>query len=318
MSRFGCIQARTFLLQGGGGGGGNTPFVAVGGTNAVKTSALGVSWAQRSAPATFGRVGFNGTRFATLGYTSDDNGTSWTNRGAPSGSANRITGAGPLWVRAGANGSGVGALFSATDGFTWTQRQTGVSGVGFVPLYWDGSQYIALHASPSNGVQVGLYTSPDGQTWTSRSNNLPTQTASDNRYPLDIVKFGSFWYVLMQVSDSINTLYRSSDLASWTGVDAQLQSTGDGALAASSTAIVGTDGSTIIYSTTGAAASWNVASVATPGDGFAGSIPRIIFKDSIFCAPYTGTSGEMFTAGPGGASFAIASAIAGGGYSDVA
>jgi hypothetical protein len=147
-------------------------FVAVAGSTATAaTSTDGITWTQRSLPATstWQSVCFGGGLFVAL--TSSDSvaatspdGITWTLRNLPSSQNwHGVTYGGGLFVAL-AYSSAIAA--TSPDGITWTQRSLPVSSTWYAVTY-GGGQFVAL----ANSSTVAA-TSPDGITWTQRVNSV--------------------------------------------------------------------------------------------------------------------------------------------------
>lgn len=147
--------------------------------------------------------------FGTVVYTTD--GTTWS--AARGGNINMfisdIIYANSIFVATAKNASGngpgtSGAIYSSTDGETWTARVTGISS-GANGVCWSGSQFVVMLASGS------IYTSSNGTTWASASTNLSTTS----RY-YGSIAFGNSVYVTVVNNGTNNEWYYSSNATSWT------------------------------------------------------------------------------------------------------
>lgn len=117
-------------------------LVAVGGGNLVAASADGVTWSRYPLTAAGGAI-------------PNCNDVMWT---------------GSQYVAVGGyfdEGGGVvrPAIFASTDGITWTQRTTSVTGGGLASIAWNGSRFVAV------GYGMVL-TSTDGITWQNNSSGM--------------------------------------------------------------------------------------------------------------------------------------------------
>jgi hypothetical protein len=145
--------------------------------------------------------------------TSSD-GISWTARSVTAGAPGVYTvgyGGGTFVAVAFSNGiPNVTRIHSSIDGATWVARQlpAGVSEVELVGLTYGGGQFVAV------GDNQGIFTSPDGVTWTNRSQS------------------GAYWLVSVTYADGVFVVfgYRSSNyqsviLRSEDGIDWSEQTT---------------------------------------------------------------------------------------------
>ena len=218
---------------------GNGSFVAVGGfsnigpSGSILTSPDGVTWTTRSSGSSnnlFGVAYGNGT-FVAVGYTAvnpscstgqcatiltSSDGAAWSVRFSdtsgqsgtpPAGSSFRgVTYGNGIFVAVGyavgSSGNLTGAIFTSSDGITWTARFFG-SPINFLlgVTYGDGTFVVA--------GEHGILTSPDGITWTSR--------LSDNSIGLYGVTYGNGIFVAVGGSGNGTTnVMTSPDGITWT------------------------------------------------------------------------------------------------------
>jgi hypothetical protein len=116
----------------------------------------------------------------------------------------RIRWNGSYWI-AGASTSqtGITNLARSLDGFTWSN--VGAITAGITGLEWNGDIWLA-------SSQGGLWTSPDGTTWT---NTYPS-SIFNNGNGGDVAWSGSYWYALGCNAAGTNwTVVRSQNGSSW-------------------------------------------------------------------------------------------------------
>lgn len=87
----------------------------------------------------------------------------WTERTLPVATGSQIALYGVTWSSARFLFVAVGEdIFTSPDGITWTEQQTGFSGMLF-DVSWTGNQFFALGG---DGFGNSVLTSPDGESWT--------------------------------------------------------------------------------------------------------------------------------------------------------
>jgi hypothetical protein len=115
----------------------------------------------------------------------------------------RIRWNGSYWLAGGSSQTGVTGLARSFDGFTWSN--TGSINSAITGLEWNGDVWLA-------SSQGGLWTSPDGTTWTS---TYPS-SIFNNGNGGDVAWSGSYWYALGCNAAGANwTVIRSRDGANW-------------------------------------------------------------------------------------------------------
>lgn len=148
-----------------------TIYLTAGTSGTMRASSDGITWTSRSSgtSTTFNAVVY-GTRFVAVGFsgmirTSTD-GTTWTPRASGTSSAlYDVAWSGSRYVAVG----GFGEILWSNDGFTWNFATVpaGLSGTTFYGVTWGNSQFVAVSW---DGVgSSGIYTSPDGLTWSTQS-----------------------------------------------------------------------------------------------------------------------------------------------------
>lgn len=113
-------------------------------------------------------------------------------------------------------------LISYDNGQTWFVEKNNLPGDnrltsgGIIDAIWDGTRYIALHGNSGGGGSTGIYTSPDGITWTlEKTFSSPT---SSKTYSLNSIGFDGQNYVVAETDSIQSKIYSSADLLNWTQV----------------------------------------------------------------------------------------------------
>jgi hypothetical protein len=115
----------------------------------------------------------------------------------------RIRWNGNYWLAGGSSQNGVTGLARSYDGFTWAN--VGSINSAITGLDWNGDIWLA-------SSQGGLWTSPDGTTWTS---SYPS-SIFNNGNGGDVAWSGSYWYALGCNAAGTNwAVIRSQDGANW-------------------------------------------------------------------------------------------------------
>lgn len=123
----------------------------------------------------FVSVGANFTQYSSDGLTWSNSANTQTAVGFGSNTPNQVRYLNGLYVVPTNNG----ALYTATDGITWTAQTTGViTGTTFYASEWNGTRYVVVG---NNGIYL---TSTDGATW------APNRDASMSTYYACSVVFG--------------------------------------------------------------------------------------------------------------------------------
>jgi hypothetical protein len=200
-------------------------FVAVSGsgTNRVQTSPTGTTWTAQSAPsytwqsvcwspdlALFVAVGYNGTDGVVM--TSPD-GTTWTERTSPASSGQWSSVCWSpeldLFVATAGSGSGNRVMYSS-NGTAWTSVTAGSSNIA---VCW--SPELSLFVT----VGSTIYTSPNGTTWTSRTNPSASSWQSVCWSPaLSLFVAVSTNDVMYSSNGTAWTLATPAEANAWTGV----------------------------------------------------------------------------------------------------
>lgn len=186
----------------------------------ILTSTDGLNWTQRSTPgfSTPGRITYGAGRFVAAGssaniLTSTD-GTTWTSisiPGATNGIIDGVTFANGKFVAVGRDSSFTAAAFVSTDGTTWTASNAiaGTSNsTGFIDVAGNANGFVAVGGS-------FVYSSPDGMTWTARTNVMPLapRQMDNNRDSASGLAFAGTMFFHLGNYGSIAT---STDGAAWT------------------------------------------------------------------------------------------------------
>ena len=173
----------------------------------IYSSTDGITWTSRSATG-FGStsiivgVYWSGTYFVAISSqghiaTSSNTGATWTQR------AKETT----FGFTCGAYGNGVyiasgGALYTSTNGTTWTNRAATAPGVVLSSVTYGNSKFVGV------GASGGITTSTDGITWTSPINPVTTN--------LNGITYGGSKFVAVGTSGVILT---SLDGITWIKVE---------------------------------------------------------------------------------------------------
>ena len=175
----------------------------------------------RSAPFTgvirqINAIASNGSNIyvavAEGGYlkSSTDGGVTWTARNANLGAVN---------INSVAYGNGIfvavsntNGITTSTDGITWTQRTSNVSGNLYSVRYLNGN-FIAV-GTGANGGAGGITTSTDGITWTKR-----TTPGTGNSTDLRDVTYGNGYYYAVGMFNTTGNGYYSANLTTWVGTN---------------------------------------------------------------------------------------------------
>ncbi|MBL9115752.1 MAG: hypothetical protein JNJ83_12155 [Verrucomicrobiaceae bacterium] len=147
----------------------NTQFVAVGDNGTVVTSTDGLSWTvrQRYDEADIDDVVWDGTRIIAVGYghdspvvlTSSNGAVSWTVRKLPDFARRLVWTDGTL-----VSVDNFGDIMTSTNAEDWAVQKSSPLSYASA-LCYNGSRIVALERYGDN-----IYTSPDGITWTLRTN----------------------------------------------------------------------------------------------------------------------------------------------------
>jgi hypothetical protein len=190
-----------------------TTFPYPGSQSALMTTTDGVTWTTRASPiGPFNRVIHAGGQFVGVGSygaaTSPD-GIDWSTRSDVPGIPNAIVHTGGEYVATGSDRNGAGAVFTSSDGLSWTLRSA-------------DHDLLAIARRPSDGllVVVGsdvVRTSGDGgATW---ALDLPTASLWENYPFLDVVWSPSAnAFVALVLVGANQDAYRSSDGRTWTKI----------------------------------------------------------------------------------------------------
>lgn len=162
-------------------------------------------------------------------------GQSWT--AMTSGTTSNLMGissSGSRYVTGGINES-----LTSDDGLSWTTHSTLPTGLSFSDFSWDGSQFVAVGSTGSNGF---VSTSPDGATWTPRYtvNNKPLHALHWNGTQhvaagVDAAILSGDWVSSIQVQNAPSTIYGIT----WDG--SQYVAVGDDQQASSETILTSSD-----------------------------------------------------------------------------
>lgn len=152
---------------------GQDQFVAVGALGRAYLSTDGFTWTERATggTTTLEAVAFGNGVYVAVGasqYTST-NGVSWQGGNLPRNQLfHDIHFAEGLFVRVGEN-SRAGIIQSSTNGTTWITRSQLTGNSQLYGVSRIGSLWVAVGEPPATGLGAGVYTSPDGVTWTPTS-----------------------------------------------------------------------------------------------------------------------------------------------------
>lgn len=190
-------------------------FIACGGTLYVTTSPDGITWTLLTAssgvlyhPMTMWAMATNGSRIVLTGTRglirySDNNAVNWS-AGAIYGlveSQNRIIYAGGKYVIACDNNS----ISTSTDGLSWRLTKAPTSTIGITDVTY--AKELGLYVATSGAANL-VYTSPDADTWTTRT--LPSAVNTMNK----IVWTGSRFIV----NNGLYDCAYSTNGITWTGL----------------------------------------------------------------------------------------------------
>jgi hypothetical protein len=189
-----------------------TTFPYPGSESVLMTTPDGIDWTPRPWIAPFNRVVHAGGRFVGVGFysaaTSPD-GFDWTTRSDVPGIPNAIVHTDAGYVATGSDRNGAGAVFTSSDGLSWTLRSA-------------DHDLLAIARRPSDGllVVVGsdvVRTSVDGgATW---ALDLLTASLWENYPILDVVWSPSAnAFVALVMIGANQYVYRSSDGRTWTEI----------------------------------------------------------------------------------------------------
>jgi hypothetical protein len=157
-------------------------YVAVGGNNGIYTSSDGVEWTGRFAQpasavagtANFDKVYYVNNTFIAMGgfatnqdsvFTSTD-GITWTVRNFTSNGMNAAAALGSTIVVVGQGSTATNCYSSTNGGVSWTGRSVAANALSDITTAF--SLFVAVG-------QSGIFTSPDGTTWTQRNNTSNLQ-----------------------------------------------------------------------------------------------------------------------------------------------
>lgn len=170
----------------------------------------------------FAGVAYNGSRVVAVGgiygnfggivATSDDYGTSWIDRTAPTANyINSIAFGNSTFVIC----CYAGTIFTSPDGVTWTARTSGTTN-NLDSIVWTGSQFVVVGASGT------ILTSPDGVTWTARTSGTALSLNSVSASPSLIVAGGASGTILTSQDGvvwvaAVSGTTQSIDTMEWSG-----------------------------------------------------------------------------------------------------
>jgi PKD repeat protein len=260
---------------------GNNLFVAVSGTDTILTSPDGIAWTSRISGATSGLngVAYGNNLFVGVGQPCPTCGTG--NNGAIVTSSDGITWTSrtsgtPDWIPAVAWGDNQYIavewwLHISTDGITWTDNySTNNGGQNHLDgITWGNNQFVAV------GRGGLLYTSPDGNTWTSRNSGTTDNLLS--------VTYGNNKYIAVSLNGAIIS---SSDGIAWTGQSSGTANVLRCVTYANSEFVAVGDSGTILASPDGIA--WTAQTI-----GIANSLHGVAFGNNRFVA--VGANGTILT-----------------------
>ncbi len=213
-------------LRGVAFGGGQ--FVAVGDRRTVLTSVDGVNWMPRNAPSTvvslLNAVAWTGSQFVVVaqdptnatnsgaGILTSPDGVTWTQQTVPTIQPllSVAVGGGTIVVVGSSESTAEhNSVLTSSDGVVWTPRSLTLPGPGVSPsmraVTYGPSGFV------STGARSGVYTSPTGETWTSR-------TLPESRTFASVASDGSTYCAV----GANGAVARSLDGATWTNVDTGL------------------------------------------------------------------------------------------------
>ncbi len=185
-------------------------------TNAVMTSPDGITWTDRTCPSgVWVSVTWDGTNFVAVAadagssntvMTSTD-GITWTLRTAAAAKrwVKVTNGGGTLVAVASTSPANTESVMTSTDnGVSWILR-TASQAKDWDTLAWNGSLFAAVGASPT-----GIITSPDGITWTNRTE--PWMASNFTNWKVSNIN-GEFWG--LGNGGVVDGWLRSSNGVSW-------------------------------------------------------------------------------------------------------
>ena len=156
-------------------------FIAVG-RDTVSTSPEGVNWTSKKlsdAGRGLTAVTYNNTqkKLVAIGYwgaivTSFDSIT-WNEQTSITGiTLTSVTCSDDLYVAVGSDTESHGAIFTSSNGETWSQKTLPEESETLNQVIWNGSQFAAV------GGAGAIFTSPDGTDWTKRTSGMISTTPS--------------------------------------------------------------------------------------------------------------------------------------------
>lgn len=160
---------------------GNNTFLITGSSSGFLASTDGLTWTGRPAPGGVftGNGTFGGGRFVLSGNGNSvvvsTDGVTWTRTavagaiGASSPFIEDVTYGGGKYVAIGRDNNFNGVAYTSTDAATWTASSIANSSSGLSRVVSDGTKFSAVG-------NAGLFSSPDGTTWTKQTLPIP-QTA---------------------------------------------------------------------------------------------------------------------------------------------
>lgn len=190
----------------------------------------GVSW-DRTAPAP-GATDGTGYSIANgklhtvnVVISSSPDGVNWSAsniyNGIPSTNTGRMYQLGGICYFTGTSGS----ICSADNGVTWQPlRHVTATTSGQNMIAYNGSGVWAMAVAPINGAPTGIYSSTDGITFTKVTDlwTLLAASLTNASTPLALTYVDGAWYMVVGAPAAgvrqFQKMYRSTDLASWTGL----------------------------------------------------------------------------------------------------
>ena len=147
-------------------------------SNKCFTSTNGEVWTQRSmgAKAIFAGTSTGGNGVLGVGFATatTSNGAAWVQKASPTQAVLiDVVKAGSTFIAISAQGG----IYTSTDGVAWTKRSAGSE--SYAPLAsvaWSGNQFVAVGGYVATASPI--LTSPDGTTWTPRTNPTSAFLAS--------------------------------------------------------------------------------------------------------------------------------------------
>lgn len=193
----------------------NNKFWAVGGVGTILNSDDGITWNFQYSPMVpasgyINSITYGGGIYvaatqagaqSALLYSTD--GKTWKSiSGFASISAlmTRVVYGNGVFVAVATNGS----IFTSTDGFSWTSRTSGTTGVIFDVIYAGGT--FVAYGQSTGGTGTYVATSSDGTSWT-------TQTVTGASYPVLGMAYGNSTFV---AAGQYGQISKSSDAVTWT------------------------------------------------------------------------------------------------------